>query len=158
MSIRIQKETAVCNLASIALSKFIKAPTKEIKTFKIYSKSIKAYCKMAKNYIKPFNVEKYEEVNVDSDEYRKEIYDELSKKYDKEVKSVPQIIINDEYVGGYVELLEYLKYTLIMRNYRITKVVTEILNNVIDINYYPAEEKTKRSNMRHRPIGMGVKV
>ena len=150
------KETAVCNLASIALSRFIKAPTKEIKTFKIYSKTTCVYCKMAKNYIKPFNVDKYEEINLDEDKYKKEIYEYLGKKYDKEVKSVPQIIINDEYVGGYVELLEYLKYTFDYEElHRITKIVTENLNKVIDINYYPTE-KTKRSNMRHRPIGIGV--
>ena len=37
----------------------------------------------------------------------------------------------------------------------VTKVVTNNLNKVIDINYYPTE-KTKTSNMRNRPIGIGV--
>ena len=37
----------------------------------------------------------------------------------------------------------------------VTKVVTENLNRVIDLNFYPTE-KTIRSNMRHRPIGIGV--
>lgn len=39
--------------------------------------------------------------------------------------------------------------------YEITKVVTRNLNKVIDINYYPVEE-ARRSNLRHRPIGIGV--
>ncbi len=39
--------------------------------------------------------------------------------------------------------------------YDITCVVTKNLNKVIDINYYPVEE-AKRSNFRHRPIGIGV--
>jgi len=39
--------------------------------------------------------------------------------------------------------------------YEITKVVTRNLNKVIDINYYPIEE-ARRSNLRHRPIGIGV--
>ena len=39
--------------------------------------------------------------------------------------------------------------------YKITKVVTRNLNKVIDINYYPVEE-ARNSNMRHRPIGIGV--
>ncbi len=39
--------------------------------------------------------------------------------------------------------------------YRITKRVTKNLNRVIDRNYYPVEE-AKNSNMRHRPIGLGV--
>lgn len=68
------KETAVCNLASIALAVFVNAETKE------------------------FN------------------YEELHK---------------------------------------ITKVVTNNLNKVIDINFYPTE-KTRLSNLRHRPIGIGV--
>ena len=38
---------------------------------------------------------------------------------------------------------------------RVTKVVTRNLNRVIDINFYPTPE-TERSNMRHRPIGLGV--
>lgn len=37
----------------------------------------------------------------------------------------------------------------------VTKVVTRNLNKIIDVNYYPVEE-AKRSNMRHRPIGIGV--
>jgi ribonucleoside-diphosphate reductase alpha subunit len=39
--------------------------------------------------------------------------------------------------------------------HEVTKVVTYNLNKVIDVNYYPTE-KTRRSNMRHRPIGIGV--
>ena len=39
--------------------------------------------------------------------------------------------------------------------YEITKVVTRNLNKVIDVNYYPIEE-ARTSNMRHRPIGIGV--
>jgi ribonucleoside-diphosphate reductase alpha chain len=41
------------------------------------------------------------------------------------------------------------------RLYEITKVITRNLNKVIDINYYPVEE-ARNSNMRHRPIGIGV--
>ncbi|MFN7652450.1 MAG: ribonucleoside-diphosphate reductase subunit alpha [Cyclobacteriaceae bacterium] len=39
--------------------------------------------------------------------------------------------------------------------YEITKVITRNLNKVIDVNYYPVIE-AKNSNMRHRPIGIGV--
>ncbi|KAK8961676.1 Ribonucleoside-diphosphate reductase large subunit [Platanthera guangdongensis] len=37
----------------------------------------------------------------------------------------------------------------------VTGVVTENLNNIIDVNYYPVET-ARRSNLRHRPIGIGV--
>lgn len=39
--------------------------------------------------------------------------------------------------------------------YKITKVATRNLNKVIDVNYYPVPE-AQNSNMRHRPIGLGV--
>jgi ribonucleoside-diphosphate reductase alpha subunit len=37
----------------------------------------------------------------------------------------------------------------------VTRVITRNLNRVIDKNYYPTEA-AKKSNMRHRPIGIGV--
>jgi len=39
--------------------------------------------------------------------------------------------------------------------YDVTYQVTVNLNKVIDVNYYPTKE-TKRSNNRHRPIGIGI--
>jgi len=39
--------------------------------------------------------------------------------------------------------------------YEISRVVTRNLNRVIDVNYYPVIE-AKNSNMRHRPVGIGV--
>ncbi|EZH71902.1 ribonucleoside-diphosphate reductase [Aquimarina atlantica] len=39
--------------------------------------------------------------------------------------------------------------------FRITKRVTKNLNRVIDRNYYPVKE-AENSNIRHRPIGLGV--
>jgi ribonucleotide reductase alpha subunit len=39
--------------------------------------------------------------------------------------------------------------------YEVVQVVVANLNNVIDINYYPTP-KTKRSNFKHRPVGIGI--
>jgi len=39
--------------------------------------------------------------------------------------------------------------------FEVSRVVTRNLNKVIDINYYPVKE-AENSNMRHRPIGIGV--
>ncbi|OUS42957.1 ribonucleotide reductase [Ostreococcus tauri] len=39
--------------------------------------------------------------------------------------------------------------------FEITRKVTRNLNRIIDVNYYPVEA-AKNSNMRHRPIGLGV--
>merc|ERR1712174_90258 len=41
------------------------------------------------------------------------------------------------------------------RLYEVTKVATKNLNKVIDRNYYPVPE-ARNSNMKHRPIGLGV--
>lgn len=39
----------------------------------------------------------------------------------------------------------------------VASQVTKNLNRIIDVNYYPVKT-AERSNMRHRPIGMGVQV
>jgi ribonucleoside-diphosphate reductase alpha chain len=39
--------------------------------------------------------------------------------------------------------------------YEVTQVVSRNLDKLIDINYYPTEP-AKRSNMKHRPLGIGV--
>ena len=53
-------------------------------------------------------------------------------------------------------MVDYLKPSF---NYqklkKLASVLTLNLNNIIDYNYYPIPE-TKRSNLRHRPIGLGV--
>jgi len=41
------------------------------------------------------------------------------------------------------------------RLHYVTKVITRNLNKIIDGNYYPVKE-AETSNMRHRPIGIGV--
>jgi ribonucleoside-diphosphate reductase alpha chain len=39
---------------------------------------------------------------------------------------------------------------------KVTKTAMRMLDNVIDLNYYPTED-AKRGNMRHRPVGLGVR-
>lgn len=39
---------------------------------------------------------------------------------------------------------------------RVIPVAMRMLDNVVDVNFYPTE-KTKRSNMRHRPVGLGLR-
>ncbi len=62
--------------------------------------------------------------------------------------SVPAYI-RDDSAGG--EAWSYDHAEL----HRVVKVITRNLNKVIDLNYYPVPE-TYTSNMRHRPIGIGV--
>jgi ribonucleoside-diphosphate reductase alpha chain len=39
---------------------------------------------------------------------------------------------------------------------KVTRIAVRMLDNVIDINYYPIPE-ARRSNMRHRPLGLGIR-
>jgi len=39
--------------------------------------------------------------------------------------------------------------------HKVTGIITNNLNNIIDVNFYPTE-KTRRSNLLHRPVGIGV--
>lgn len=144
------KETAVCNLASIALSKFVdkaKIPF-NVNNIKIYTKNNCNWCLMMKNELKKNNIT-YTEEKVEVDDFE-------SFKKQHGVETVPQLYDGDELIGGYAKVAELLKPTF---NYdelhKTTKIVTNNLNKVIDINFYPTT-KTKASNMRNRPIGIGV--
>ena len=152
-------ESAVCNLASIGLPKFIKKNTYDFSTIVIYTKTTCDYCKLAKSHLADFNVIKtanYQEINMDDDDLRQQMYKDINEKYSIETNSVPQIIIDGKYIGGYEELLEFMQYEVDHEKlHSITKIITDNLNKVIDVNFYPTE-KTKRSNLRHRPVGIGV--
>lgn len=39
---------------------------------------------------------------------------------------------------------------------RVVRSAMRMLDNVIDLNYYPTED-ARRSNMRHRPVGLGIR-
>jgi ribonucleoside-diphosphate reductase alpha chain len=59
-------------------------------------------------------------------------------------------------LASYVEFDEQQKPSFNFNKlHEVTKVVTKNLNKVIDVNFYPLE-KARRSNLKHRPIGIGV--
>ena len=59
-------------------------------------------------------------------------------------------------MGGFEDLERYLRPSFDFDQLnRVVQVMTRNLNNIIDYNYYPTPE-TKTSNLRHRPIGLGV--
>lgn len=145
------KETAVCNLASIALSKFVTPPTvsfKHLDEIKVYTKKNCNWCLMMKNELKKNNIS-YKEQLVSVEDFE-------SFKKQHGVETVPQLYDGDELIGGYTKVAELLKPTFDYdKLHKITKIVTNNLNKVIDINFYPTT-KTHTSNMRNRPIGIGV--
>jgi len=138
-------ETAVCNLASISLPSCLEFKDVSLLDLTIYTKEGCEYCKYTKLMCDDMDI-KY--TLKDKVEYT--IVDSL------DGVTFPQIYNDKEHIGGYTELVEYTKPSF---NYgklkELSKVLTYNLNKIIDYNYYPIPE-TERSNMRHRPIGLGV--
>ena len=145
------KETAVCNLASIALSKFVKPPSipfNNLDNIKVYTKKNCNWCLMMKNELIKNNISFKEELVSVED------FESFKKQHG--VETVPQLYDGDELVGGYSKVAKLLKPVFDYEElHNITKIVTANLNKVIDINFYPTT-KTHTSNMRNRPIGIGV--
>jgi len=135
------KEYAVCNLASIAINKFVepfifKADDK----WKIYTKDNCKFCIFAKTYL----------------ENKKIVYEEIKNELPLNTKTYPQIFHNNVHVGGYDDLFDYTcgKFNY-EKLYETAYIATKNLNKIIDINFYPVIE-AKRSNLKHRPIGLGI--
>jgi len=70
---------------------------------------------------------------------------------DKDETSVCNLasIALPKYVNVETKTFDYVKL------HEVTKMVTKNLNRVIDRNFYPVET-ARNSNMKHRPIGLGV--
>ena len=116
-----ENETAVCNLASIALSRFVLARGED-------SGSISS---VASNHSVPSGSSVVSGSGVVS-----------------ETES-STASASAGAVGGRIPPLDFAELE------RITALVVDNLNQIIDINYYPTT-KTRTSNLRHRPIGIGV--
>ena len=139
-------ETAVCNLASISLKKCLDYQDFSKLEIQIYSKPGCIYCTMAENLCKTKKIT-YEKLDYT-----------LSP--DNDMKTYPQIYYKNKtyqnFIGGFTELNQWLLPEVnYQRLKEITKIITRNLNNIIDYNFYPTK-KTKKSNLRHRPIGIGV--
>ena len=149
-------EYAVCNLASIALKSFI-VPFEfdASKEWIIYSKPNCKFCRYAKGYLKSNNIE-FTEIEFSGESLLK-----LKEILNTQKVTFPQIFIKNDtedlvHIGGWSDLY---KHTGGQFNYRklydIAYLATINLNQVIDVNYYPVHQ-TRFSNMRHRPIGLGI--
>jgi glutaredoxin len=74
-----------------------------LKNVEIYSKSNCAFCDKAKHYFAQNNV-LYLEHNVEIPE----TFDSLMQR-NPNARTMPQIFIDDELIGGYTDLVEWLK-------------------------------------------------
>ena len=144
------KEHAVCNLGSIALSKCIKHTHSDLLSQQVtlYTINNCNWCKLAINLLKKNNMN-YEVVSVNNDEQKELVKGELL------MTTFPIIQIGKK-VYCYQELERVLKPEFDYEKLeRLTRILTRNLNKIIDKNYYPTFE-TKMSNRKHRPIGIGV--
>jgi len=145
------KETACCNLASIALGRFVSYGNFDNEPkIEIYTINNCKWCKRAKKWCQIRNINYVEHFIEDN------LMEDFKKA--KGIDTLPLICVNDIKLGEFNDLKNSsafaptFDYKLL---HDITKVVTENLNKVIDRNFYPTE-KTRVSNMKHRPIGIGV--
>lgn len=174
------EETAVCNLASICLQNMLEhcdTRNKDKETRWVYGLSAKrelqyrslktgeikilsrddcTYCKLLKALLNKVGF-KYTLIEMKE---AKELL--LKSKNTDVIETYPQLFVesydgqNVYHYGGYTDVWEILKPHF---NYaKLRNIAAELvvnLNSIIDDNYYP-NDKTKRSNARHRPIGIGV--
>jgi ribonucleotide reductase alpha subunit len=129
---------------------FVEKPKLDVE-IKVYSKKNCNFCKLAKMLLQNYEIE-FDEICIDDDIKIATILNE-----DPEVViTVPQIFLNDQRIGGYEELKAYLQPKYNFDKLKdITKVICKNLNKVIDVNFYPTKEG-RFSNLKHRPIGIGV--
>ena len=147
-----QDETAVCNLASIALPKYVLNPEIGDANFIMISKPDCPYCLLAKDW---FNQNKISVEILDQSE-ASEMIQKVKTSENKETITFPIILKNEEYIGGYTDLLQKYPYRVDIEGLvNIAGDLTKNLNKVIDRSFYPTPE-TRNSNLRHRPIGIGV--
>jgi ribonucleoside-diphosphate reductase alpha subunit len=154
-------ETAVCNLASISLPAFLerKKSLEETDCIRVTTVNGCFYCDLAKHLLKKLCSESglefdkivFIETLVSEDEKKAFV-----EKMDEEKVSFPYVVINGRHIGGYTQLLGLYGFQL---NYykivEIAKSLTRNLNQAIDRTFYPTPQ-TRCSNLRHRPIGIGV--
>ena len=163
------EEHAVCNLASLCLNKFLK-PFKNEHKWTIYSKPNCQYCRWSKNYFE-FRGFEYEEkeLNQPGANNREYLVNFLNNKKKENGEddcidgactyqkiSYPQIFYGETYIGGFDDMIQYTADEYDYQELWETAYIAIInLDHVIDINYYPTPE-TKCSNLRNRPLGLGI--
>ena len=76
----------------------------------IWSKPSCQFCDMAKNLLKSKNIE-YEERNIGTDYTKEDLLEMVPM-----ARTVPQIFVDNEYVGGYQELKKYMDMKLIQES------------------------------------------
>lgn len=145
---------AVCNLASISLPAYVEKIENKDREWYIYGKDNCTYCEKTLSLL-----EENEEVYTYDVLIRDDLSDTIKTKI-KDHNTFPMIFLNDKFIGGYTELLSLYPFLNTYRfNFeklgKITELITENMNIVIDKNFYPVPQ-TQKSNVEMRPTGIGI--
>jgi ribonucleoside-diphosphate reductase subunit M1 len=140
-------ETAVCNLASISLPSCLEEKDCSNLILTIYTKPNCGFCTYAKQLCQSKNI-----LYVEKD------YTEITMAPEKpHGVTFPRIYRDGNIIiGGFEDLCKFL--SPLMDYQKLADIAGELtinLNHVIDYNYYPTPE-TEKSNLKHRPMGIGV--
>jgi ribonucleotide reductase alpha subunit len=158
------KEYAVCNLGSIGLPSFL-SPNPNLGLLHqnnleiiIVEKEKCGYCSLLTSYLHELSIpyktaSSLEQVHLK----RVNAWKTFPAVFFVHKKETPNITQSISYKGGFSEM--WTDYLCPIFNhqglYEVVYRMTENLNQVIDKNVYPVPE-TEKSNLRHRPIGLGV--
>ena len=151
-----ENEYACCTLASIGLPKYvIPFDVSTLTNITVYTIDNCKTCQYVKNMLTFYDID-YTTVKIDLDNDA-----ELATLAEKSGKSpddlsFPLVFKDTVLVGGFTELYNLFRPTFDFEKLiSVVRRIVKNLNNVIDLNFYPVEE-TKRSNLKHRPVGIGV--
>jgi len=148
------KETASCNLASLSLSSFIKPKQINKDNWIIYSKEGCPYCKWAEKLLESNKIEFKKVMVVKDDENYQLLKSRASDPFAR--ITFPQVYQDNKLIGGMEDLWKFFGQEFDYEKlWSIAYHTTVNLDKVIDLNSYPTIEG-RRSNMKHRPIGLGV--
>lgn len=155
------EEHAVCNLASIAINHALE-PFKSHRTWTIYTKENCIYCKWTKNYLTSKGFKFIEKTEFEENDLKiikkktQNIVCDGDKCINENKITFPQIFYGKTYIGGFEDMYKYTadKYDF-EKLWNTAYIASKNLNKIIDVNFYPTIE-TKCSNMRNRPIGLGI--
>ena len=174
-----KNETAVCNLSSISLPSVLEYPNasklfpwfsllnteeKELVEhvlngeLKLLSTENCVYCKLLKTLLKKT---KLSYIEIDSEEAeRLRLLSKPTHLSSKPFQTFPQLIsVNEDDIrvlGGYDDCWKILKPRINHEKLaELSSHLTLMVNKMIDITFYPVE-KARTSNLRHRPLGLGI--
>ena len=151
-------ETAVCNLASLCLPSCVKPlPCWKEKDIEIYIKKNCVFCGLAKSRIKRLGCNQVKMHLFDDNTDTTTFKEKFASFSDEEGNiTFPQLVVDGVSIGGFDGLVQYSaqEYDFDQLG-TYTRSLVRNLNQTIDRTFYPTPE-TERSNIRHRPIGIGV--